>query len=91
MASKTKRKTRWNIYREALGQELSCFRVLAFQFRDEASQQSAHYDLMMSGLKYALYDGYRTQAYIIIDPEFEAQIRAFFAPLGQEIQPCLDL
>lgn len=91
MAAKTKRRTRRDIYREALGQELSCFRVLAFQFRDEASQHAAHYDLMMSGLKYALYDGYRTQAYIIIDPEFEAQIRAFFTPLGQEIQPCLDL
>ena len=91
MASKTKRKTRWDIYREALGQELSCFRILAFQFRDEASQHAAHYELITSGLKYALYDGYRTQAYIVTTPDFEAQIRAFFAPLGQEIQLCLDL
>lgn len=89
--AKTKRDTRRDIYIKVLGNKFYGLRVLAFQFKSEAAQQSAHYDLMMSGLKYALYDGYRTQAYIIIDPEFEAQIRAFFAPLGQEIQPCLDL
>ena len=89
--AKAQRNTRRKLYTEALGSDLARFRVLAFQFKSEAAQQSAHYDLMMSGLKYALYDGYRTQAYIIINPEFEAQIRAFFAPLGQEIQLCLDL
>lgn len=89
--AKVQRNTRRKLYTEALGSDLARFRVLAFQFKSEAAQHAAHYDLMMSGLKYALYDGYRTQAYIIIDPEFEAQIRAFFAPLGREIQPCLDL
>ena len=88
-----KRKTRRDIYIEALGDKFYGLRVLAFQFKSEAAQQAAHYDLMMSefGGKYALYDGYRTQAYIITQPEFEAGIRAFLASLGQEFQPCLDL
>lgn len=89
--SKPTEKTRREKYSEVL--DLSGLSVLAYQFSSEAKQQQAHYDLMMAGGRslYALYDGYRTQAYIIYPQENDAQIRAVLSAYkGKFFEPQMD-
>ena len=89
--AKIKEKSRREKYSEALGHDCSRYSVIAFQFRNESEQQQAHYDLMMSGANYALYDGYRTQAYILYLPADEARIKAVLgAYKGKFFEPKLD-
>lgn len=93
MAKKVKGRTRRQLYEEALGRPLAGLSVLAFQFRNEGDQQRAHYDLLSANPKpqYAMYDGCRTQAYIITQPEWEAQITAIVkAAGGQQFEPVID-
>ena len=89
--SNPKEKTRRERYSEVL--DLSGLSVLAYQFSSEAEQQQAHYDLMMAGGRslYALYDGYRMQAYIIYPQENDAQIRAVLSAYkGKFFEPQMD-
>ena len=93
MAKKVKNPTRREIYTEALGRSLSGLSVVAWQFKSESDQQQAHYELMMSGRRglYALYDGYRTQAYIIYPQENDAQIKAVLSAYkGKFFEPQMD-
>ena len=63
-------------YAEALGRaDLNGLEVLAFQFPSENAQQDAHYDMMMGGHRYELYDAQRSQAYIVIQPKCADVIR----------------
>lgn len=65
-------------YAEALGRtDLEGLEILAFQFPSEAHQQKAHYDMMMSGHTYELYDGQRSQAYVIVNPKWADTIRGW--------------
>lgn len=89
--SNPKEMTRREKYSEVL--DLSGLSVLAYQFSSEAEQQQAHYDLMMAGGRslYALYDGYRTQAYIIYPQENDAQIKAVLSAYkGKFFEPQMD-
>jgi hypothetical protein len=91
--TKTKGRTRRQLFERALGRSLAGLSVLAFQFRNEGEQQRAHYDLLTANPKpqYAMYDGCRTQAYVITQPEWEAQITSIVkAAGGQQFEPVLD-
>lgn len=93
MAKKVKGRTRRQLYEGALGRPLDGLSVLAFQFRNEGDQQRAHYDLLSANPKpqYAMYDGCRTQAYIITQPEWAEQITAIVkAAGGQQFEPAID-
>lgn len=93
MATRIKSRTRRQLYEGALGRPLAGLTVLAFQFRSEGEQHRAHYDLLSANPKpqYAMYDGCKTQAYVITQPEWKEQITAILkAAGGQQFEPVID-
>lgn len=91
--AKTRKRTKRQVLEDALGRPLDGLSVLAFQFKNEATQQGAHYDLLSyePRILYALYDGCRTQAYVITQPEWAEQIvRLMQRAGGQQFEPVLD-
>lgn len=93
MAKKVKSRTRRQLYEQAMGRPLEGLSVLAFQFRSEGAQQRAHFDLLAVKPKilYAIYDGNRTQAYIVTQPDFAPQIVSMMqAAGGQQFEPAID-
>lgn len=93
---KVKRPTKRELYARALaesGKTMEGLEVVAFLFKNEAAQHGAHYALLLNGgVNYEIYDGWRSQAYVLAAPEEMEFIRSIMTEAGgKEFKPQIDV